>query len=45
MSTKKIDIRNECGEALGLQCEAMDCEECEIGKSILEIEKESENAD
>lgn len=41
----EIDIRNECGEALGLQCQARDCEECEEGISIMEELKNEKKMD
>lgn len=34
-----IDIRNECGEVLGVQCQARDCEECEEGLALMELYK------
>ncbi len=35
-----VDIRNECGEVLGVQCQARDCEECEEGLALMELYKE-----
>lgn len=34
-----VDIRNECGEVLGTQCQARDCEECEEGLALMELYK------
>lgn len=32
-----VDIRNECGEVFGAQCQARDCEECEEGIALMEL--------